>query len=199
MWSFTATSTSLLEGLRDRKDELHWGEFHRRYTPPLTAMIRRTGFHENDAADIAQECLIAFAESYHAGNYDPSRGKLRSFLVGIAKNKIRDHRRRLFKGMLLVGEQDALEAAGGPAKNDELESVWDQEWRSHLLRVCLDQVRLHFEPKSMQIFDRHTLAGEDAAALAEEFGVSRNHVFKIKSRVLEKMRELRQHLEETWE
>lgn len=199
VWNFTATTPSLLEGLRDREDDLHWTEFNRRYVPPLTATIRRMGFREDEAVDVAQETLMAFAESYRAGQYDPARGRLRSYLLGIARNRATDYRRRLRNHVLTPGGGQGLELAAMLPDEDAMKSLWEQEWHSHLLRICLELVRRDFEARTLQVFEQYALEGGDAKAIAEDFGVSVNEVHKIKSRVVARMRELRGQLERNWE
>ena len=71
----TATSTSLLVGLRDLRNEQVWQDFSNRYSPVLVNFGRRLGLSEQDAEDAAQETLISFSNGYRDGLYDPAKGR----------------------------------------------------------------------------------------------------------------------------
>jgi len=53
-------------------------------------LVSRLGSNRSAAEDLTQETLLAALE----GDYDPARGPMRSWLIGIALRKIVDHRRR---------------------------------------------------------------------------------------------------------
>lgn len=58
---------------------------------PLYAFIfSRVGHDRALAEDLTQETLLAALD----GGFDPSRGPLRAFLIGVALRKIVDHQRR---------------------------------------------------------------------------------------------------------
>jgi len=101
----TITSTTLLEGLRDAGNDGAWQRFFDRYQPMLVSFGKKLGLSEQDAQDAAQESMKAFAEAYRKERYDPTKGRLRSWLFGIAQNKIVDsHRRRM--DMVMADEAD---------------------------------------------------------------------------------------------
>ena len=90
----TRTTTALLEGLRDSENAILWEAFDRRYRPILVGFARNLGLDEVDAADVAQETLSRFVQEYREGRYDRSRGRLGAWLVGIARYRILDLRRK---------------------------------------------------------------------------------------------------------
>jgi len=196
--SITTTTISLLEGLHDRADDLHWTEFCRRYLPPLTAFIRRMGIRPHDAEEVAQETLVAFAEGYRAGRYDPAKGRLRTYLMGVAKNKIADVNRRRRKEAAALGGTGGMDCLLQALDERSAEQAWEEEWRDALLRACLEEVRKEVEPKTMRIFELYALEGRKPAEIAEELGVSRDLVYQVKTRVIYRMSELRRILDDCW-
>jgi hypothetical protein len=89
----SVTSDTLLLGLADPGNRTVWQQFVERYRPPILRFARRRGLTGDDAEDAAQQSLVAFAQAYQEGRYDREKGRLRSWLFGIARNQIRKTRR----------------------------------------------------------------------------------------------------------
>lgn len=196
----TTTSTSLLAGLRQPENDALWTEFVGRYRPLLLRLAMRLGISEHDAEDIAQITLMEFATAYAAGRYDQTKGRLRSWLFGIAKNQILNWRRR---SPAPAGEGLDAAAADAPCPAHAVdgcgwERFWDQEWRNELLRQCLREVRAEVEERTYEAFHRFAIAGRSADEVAAELGISRNAVYLAKRRILRRARELLPLMEEIW-
>ena len=88
------TSTSLLEALRDPDDSAAWTSFDARHRPLLHLYLRRWGLGDAPAEDAAQETLLHFLRSLREGRYDPAQGRLRAWLLGIARHRALDSLRR---------------------------------------------------------------------------------------------------------
>jgi len=91
----TLTSTFLLEGLKEPENRTIWRSFDERYRPLINSYARRAfGLRIDEAEDSAQLTLTAFADAYRQGKYDRSKGRLSSWLLGIATRQIRNQLRR---------------------------------------------------------------------------------------------------------
>lgn len=194
----TATSTSLLLALKDQDNDGVWTRFCERYQPLLLSFARKLGLSEHEAEDAAQDTLLAFAKSYESGAFDPERGKLRKWLLGIAAHKIRDIQRR--RGREFVPEDDGEKTGllNGLPDDRTMSEIWEAEWERGVLRSCLDEVRRHVEPSTLQAFELFVLQEWPAERVAGQLGISTNAVFKAKRRVLSRMREAYQYLQENW-
>src|SRR5262245_17537560 len=116
-------TTTLLDGLLRGDDARLWQEFAERYRPMLLAFGRRLGLGEVDAEDAAQETLLHFIRALRAGKYDRTRGRLRSWIVGIAKYRIADLQRRGIETP--VGS--CRSAADDESDERRLSQIWDAE------------------------------------------------------------------------
>ncbi|GMV96144.1 MAG: sigma-70 family RNA polymerase sigma factor [Phycisphaerae bacterium] len=194
----TATSTSLLLALKDQDNDGVWRVFCERYQPLLLAFARKLGLSEHEAEDAAQETLLAFAKSYEEGGFDPEKGRLRKWLLGIAAHKIRDIQRR--RGREFVPEEATDKTGLLRAVPDDhtMSEIWQAEWERGVLRACLEEVRRHVEPSTLQAFELFVLQEWPAERVAAHLGISPNAVFKAKRRVLSRMREAYQYLQENW-
>jgi RNA polymerase sigma-70 factor (ECF subfamily) len=83
--SSLATRPSLLARLKDWSQQTAWREFDHDYAPLLRNVARKAGLTDAEAAEVAQETLIAVAkkigEFKHAGN----RGSFRAWLYQQAR------------------------------------------------------------------------------------------------------------------
>ena len=179
-----ATSTSLLAGLREPRNDRVWSEFCGRYRPVLERFARRLGLRTHDAQDVAQETLVAFVVAYRQGKYHPDRGRLRSWLLGIAKNKVRDLQRRGGRELAIGGGQDTTSRISQLPDDRTLSHVWEEEWQRAVVGEVLKRVRREVEPTTMQAFELFALQGWPAAKVASHLGMTRNAVFLAKSHIL---------------
>lgn len=194
----TATSTSLIEGLRDPANRTAWHAYVERYRPLIVRYARRVGVNASEAEDVAQTALMEFTSALRGGRYDRERGRLRTWLFGIVANQVRRWRERVRPREVVGDETAAGQALGAAQAPDELAQAWDDEWRQAVLRQCLEAVGREVQPTTLAAFERFVLDGLDARAVAAELGLSPNAVFGAKRRVLERIRDLLPLMEEIW-
>jgi RNA polymerase sigma-70 factor (ECF subfamily) len=194
----SVTHTALLVGLRTSGNDEVWSEFYARYHPLLVAVGRRCGLNEQDAQDAAQDSLLAFAEAYQKGSYDRAKGRLRTWLFGIAINKIRDQQRRKGRQAAIVEPSDKTRILNAAPDDHSISELWESEWERRLLQVCMENVCRHMEPATVKAFELFVLKEWPADRVAAQLGCTRNAVFKAKRRVLSRMRETYQHLQANW-
>lgn len=190
------TTSTVLASLRDFNNHAAWERFVSRFREPIHRFAKSAGLGESDADDVAQETLVAFAESYRGGSYDPAKGRLSQWLFGIAYRKAMDERRRgarrpLGASSSQVGSLSQLAVADEAS----LMASWDEEWEQSLLRQCLEQVRREVEPVTYQAFELVVRENQDATQAAAALGVNVKVVYNAKHRVLRRIRELRAEYE----
>ena len=189
----TTTSTALLAGLFDPGNNAVWREFDRRYRPILTAFARRLGLTADDAAEAAQDTLARFVEEYRAGKYERSRGRLRAWLIGMAKTRIAQMKRIRQRRRERRGASVLIQLAD-PA---ELERIWEEERKLALLRQALLELRgqTRTSDKTLAAFEQYVLKRRPAKDVASDLGMTRQDVYMAKNRVAERLREITARLE----
>jgi RNA polymerase sigma-70 factor (ECF subfamily) len=113
-----------------------------RYTPPLQRYIQRWGFDRQEAEDLAQEVFLRLLEKEALARADKARGRFRSFLLGVAKNVLRDERDRR-RAKKRGGEARVVpisESWDGAAPEPE-DREFDVLWLEHLVRGALDEIK----------------------------------------------------------
>jgi RNA polymerase sigma factor (sigma-70 family) len=195
----TCTSTYLLEGLKDPGNATVWRQYVERYRPLLVRYGQRLGLGTEDAEDVAQRALLSFCQAYQAGKYDRDKGRLRNWLFGIARNEIRNWRRRHQQHELQVaGQPDQTDFFAQLGDEDRWEQVWEQEWRHAVMRQCLEEVRREVDPTTFEAFELFASRGWPAARVAKQLGLTANAVFIAKHRILRRIRELLPQMETVW-
>lgn len=194
----TATSTYLLDGLKSPDNHTIWRQYVDRYRPILVGYARRLGLGD-DAEDVAQQVLASFSTAYRRGKYDRDKGRLRDWLFGIARNELRNWRRRHSRREVQVGgDADQTDFFAQLRDEDYLEKTWELEWRQAVVRQCLEEVRLEVDAKTLEAFELFASQGLPARSVAERLGITSNAVFIAKHRVLKRIRELLPEMETVW-
>jgi RNA polymerase sigma-70 factor (ECF subfamily) len=193
----TATSTHLLDGLKDQGNQTVWAQYVDRYRPMIVGYCARLGVAAHDAEDIAQEALVAFARRYRAGDYDRTRGRLRAWLFGMVHTEIARWRRARGRRQEQPGASPTGTLSAVPDQ-DRLAALWEEEWRAAVVGQCTALARAEVGEKTFAAFELFACQGWPAKRVAEHLGTSESAVFVAKHRVLRRIRELHPRLDETW-
>ncbi len=188
------TTSMLLAALTDPSDEPTWREFDQRYRGVLTGFARRFGLDEEDAGEVAQETLAAFVDQYRSGRYERDRGRLRSWLFAITRDRVLRHLQKAAKCQDWRGES-AIEQL--PDEHDQSE-IWDQEWRRSVLAEGMRQLEqtAGLGERTLRAFEGLALEGRDGAELARELKMTENALYQAKFRAMQRLREILSRLDE---
>jgi RNA polymerase sigma-70 factor (ECF subfamily) len=186
------TTSSILHGLRDYANEHAWDRLFKRFRQPIVAFSRQMGLTEAQAEDAAQETLLAFGEAYKAGKYDRGKGRLSKWLFGIAYRQSLGSRRQQARQ-----EQGCSTTILTQLKDEDSATlVWEREWERDVLGRCMTAARREFESQTIMAFElvvRDELSPTEAA---ERMAVPIKVIYNAKHRVLQRIRALRQELED---
>jgi RNA polymerase sigma-70 factor (ECF subfamily) len=188
MIHLTKTTTALLDALMDSQDQQVWAELDNRYRPIIRGLARKLGLTYTDAEDVVQEVLSRFVKHYRAGEYDRGRGRLRAWIIQIARHCIADVHRS--KSMNQANGGDS--AIAGLSSDDEFAQLWDEEYRAFILESALSELRAgtRIDERTIRAFEKIGLCGEPVATVAAELGMSADSVYAAKSRCLKELREI---------
>jgi RNA polymerase sigma-70 factor (ECF subfamily) len=186
--NLVTTTTDLLAGLHECGNRAVWDEFDRRYRPILVGFLRRMGLNENDAADVAQDTLTCFVQAYRQHKYDRDQGRLRSWLIGMARCRLADWHRVKGRRRELGGESAT---ANMPADEDG-DAAWEAEERRFILEQAIADLRqtTRFNERTIAAFERVVLSQEPIETVSAELGLTPQDIYNAKNRVVERLREL---------
>lgn len=183
----SVTTTSLLDGLLDPRNDEVWRGFDARYRPIIIAVARHLGLGNEDAEDVAQQTLLDVVRGHREGKYVRGKGRLRWWILGIARHRIADiHRRRIRR----------LDQLGDSELNDipddaRLEEVWDAEQERAILEAAMTELRAcsRTESQTLRAFEMVARCGMKAELVAAECGMPVAEVYRVKHRLTKRLRE----------
>lgn len=182
----------MLDALHDPAEVAVWEEFDARYRPVLIGFARNLGLDDADAADVAQDTMTRFLEQYRNGRYERERGRLGAWLVGIARYRVLDVRRKHAKRPLR-GESAMIDL------DDEkgLTEIWEDERRKAILRQAMDRLRdgSRTDEKTILAFEMLFVHAMTPQAVADELGMSVQGVYVAKSRIAERLQKIISQIE----
>jgi len=192
----TVTTTTILDRLASEGDEEIWRAFDERFRPILYTFALRLGLSSADAADTAQESLVRFLMAYREGRYRRERGRLSSWLIGIARLCAAEHRRLAARGAVVGGTSKL----GDIPAATELDAAWSESCRQQILRQALERLRrgTRMDERTITAFER-LLAGRSANEVADELAMSTNDVYLAKHRCLRALRAVVEELRTAYE
>lgn len=179
------TNTAILNGLHEAGDDRAWGLVVGRYRPLLLRFAMRMGLTRTDAEDAAQMVLLELVRSLRSGAYDRSRGRLRQWLFGIARNQVANCKRRR-PPEHTPGRDTRTTAFFDRLPGEEAPGARD----TALIDRCLETVRAEVSAQTMDAFHLFAVLGMPAREVAHQLKMTENAVFGAKRRVLERVREL---------
>ena len=119
----------------------------RDYWPPLYAFARRSGLTQPDAEDLTQSFFAELIERNKLAAAEPSRGRLRTFLLTAFRHHIadaakRERTQRRGGGSALLSLDGAEEGARAlePIEHETPETLYYRRWAMLLLERALDQL-----------------------------------------------------------
>jgi RNA polymerase sigma factor (sigma-70 family) len=177
----------LLQRVRDRTDAGAWAEFVDVYQPVLRAFLRRQGVIAADIQDVMQDIFARLIPALARFEFDPSRGRFRTWLWRITSNAAANwSRKRASRARAEAAwcRHQPTDLAGSCAL-DEREQVRHLQ----VLDQVLAEVRGTTSPATWACFEGRVLRDRPAAELATELGVSPNSVYVNACRVRAQVRE----------
>jgi RNA polymerase sigma-70 factor (ECF subfamily) len=190
------TTSTLLGRLGDFENRGAWDHFAARFRLPLIAFARSLGMNDADAEDVTQESLVAFAEAYRKGQYEPSKGRLSKWLFGIAYRQALNFRRANARREARVAVAGASSFWNDVPDEQTATGMWDEAWETSLLEQCLEQVQHEVEPQTFRAFELTVREQRSPAQAAKELGVPVKLVYNAKHRLLKRIRELREEFDD---
>ena len=186
-----ATRTTLLERLKDWRDNPSWQEFFDTYWKLIYGFAIRSGLNEAEAQDVVQETMLSVAKHIPAFKYDRTIGSFKNWLLNMTRWRISDQVRRR-KHLVNESDEDLptetktgrINKVPDPSSLD-LDALWEAEWEKNAIDAALTKVKRQLDPGKYQIFDLLVNKEWPPQKVADTFGMSINQVYLAKHRVTE--------------
>jgi RNA polymerase sigma-70 factor (ECF subfamily) len=195
------TRTTLLERLKDWRNESSWQVFFDTYWKLIYGVAIKGGLTETEAEDVVQETMISVAKHIPTFKYNRKIGSFKGWLLNMTRWRITDQFRKRQPALvhpLPFGDADtdvqSTSQVADPASLD-WNALWDAEWEKNLLEAAIVRVKRRLDPEKFQIFDFYVNKEWPPDKVAKAFGISVDQVYLAKHRVLEIIKEEVQRLQ----
>ena len=191
MANFPDTPVSLLVRLAsDRtgiRDEAGWTRLFELYAPAIKAFAEERG-GEGESEDVVQEIFMRLAEVLREGRVKVGgdAGKFRRYLATLVRNELVSRwRRRVSRGEGLRVSLDDPGAGIEATGDSDAATIVDVKWRLARRKAAEEWVltKTALSAQSKAVYRAYVLDERPIGEVAAEFGIPRNSVSQIKTRV----------------
>jgi RNA polymerase sigma-70 factor (ECF subfamily) len=191
------TRPSLLLRLRNFRDQASWDEFVALYAPLILRFLCRIGVRRDRAVEMVNDVLVIVVCKIRTFEYDPAKGKFRGWLATIARNRAykswRDGSRQ---PMTPGGTTHAAVIRDTPGKDDAVDELIETEWQKRRLELAIAKVRAEVTARAWEIFEALVIQELPPAVVAARLGMNPGTVYTAKCRVLHRLREIVEEIDE---
>ena len=163
------------------EDEAGWVRFFDLYQPVIRHFAQAAGA-KTDSEDVAQDVLVKLVEVCRKGSYTPEKGRFRAYLATITRREVINRWQRA-----------QARAEGRCVSIDDVElsvppdaaAMLDAKWRLAQHAAAVEHVltRTALAQKSKDVYRAYVLEERPICEVAKAFGIPRNSVSQIKTRV----------------
>lgn len=192
----TRTTTRLLDALHERDNEPAWAQIDSRYRPVIAGLSRRLGLTEADSDEVAQRTLAEFVRAYRDNKYDRTKGRLSSWILGIAHRTalkvLRESRR--------AGPTDPA-TLGEMPDEPTLRSIWADERDRAILSRAMDMLRdeSSIDDRTLLAFELVAIRAVPAREAAAQCSMTIDQVYVARTRVTKRLRLIVEQLTHAFE
>lgn len=188
MSAFPDTPVSLLARFAHQvtgECESAWTRFFEMYRAPIMKFAEYAGA-KGETEDVSQEVFLKLVEVLRQGRYVPERGKFRSYLATLIHNEVINRwQKEMVRG---AGQKVAIDDDDSPvevAVPSETAAIIDAKWRLALRESAIEHVltKTALSQQSKEVYRAYVIEGRPIEEVSATFGLSRNSVSQIKTRV----------------
>lgn len=163
------------------EDEAGWVRFFDLYQPVIRHFAQAAGA-KADSEDVAQEVLVKLVDVFRNGTYTPEKGRFRAYLATITRREVINRWQKA--QARAAGRHVSLDDAE-IAVPPEAAAMLDAKWRLAQHAAAVEHVltRTALAQKSKDVYRAYVLEERPIGEVAKAFGVSRNVVSQVKTRV----------------
>lgn len=192
MANFPDTPVSLLVRLAsDRtgiQDEAGWTRLFELYAPAIKAFAAERGGNEDECEDVVQEIFMRLVEVLREGRVKVGgdAGKFRRYLATLVRNELVSRwRRRTARGEVVRVSFDDPDAGMEVSVDSDAATIVDIKWRLARRKAAVEWVltKTALSAQSKAVYRAYVLEERTIGEVAAAFGIPRNSVSQIKTRV----------------
>lgn len=183
------TRSSVLKAVADTSNEKAWKRLFDLYAGFVFSIARSKGLSVTDSDDIVQNVFVDLARNLPQFNYDRSKGRFRSYLIGLVNWRVTD-KLRAGKRDVDFKSQYGEDMKGAVAEDDG--SFLEDEWRAAAMEEALRRIKDEVNPDHFAAFVASTIEGQDTETVMNLYSITRDNLYQIRKRLTLKLKEATQ-------
>ena len=191
MATFPDTPGSLLVRLSSEKtgicDEAGWTRLFELYAPAIKMFAEERGIAD-ESEDVVQDIFMRLVEILRERRVSVGgdAGKFRRYLATLVRNELVSRwRKRKVRGDGVNLSLDDPSSGVEATVDSDAAAIVDAKWRLARRKAAVDWAlaKTALSAQSKAVYRAYVIEGRDIADVAASFGISRNSVSQIKTRV----------------
>jgi RNA polymerase sigma-70 factor (ECF subfamily) len=182
----------LLLRIRNADDAGAWQEFLSIYSPIVRDYCLQRRLQISDVDDIVQEVMTTISMAIRQFDYDPTKGRFRSWLGTVAANRIRNHlekqsNRRSQSIDSIAGYDGDSGVLPQPQLCADPDSAWVELFSERIYAAACQRIRPEVSELQWSCFEATWVRNENAADVAHALQLPVHQIYVNKSRVLKRL------------
>lgn len=192
------TRRTLLQRTQNPDDEKAWDDFVKYYKDFIHVVLYQMSFRPGDIDDVTQEILLKIWRYLSRFDGDKHQIKFRTWLSRLIRNealnyiKMNQRYERRQETARNVCETEQM------ISQSELDEIVQVEWKKHITRCALDNIRELFTGVAIQAFEL-SLGGKTSKEIGVALDINPDSVRTLKNRVKLRLVKEIEHLREELE
>ena len=183
------TRSSVLKAVADTSNEKAWKRLFDLYAGFVFSIARSKGLTVTDSDDIVQNVFVDLARNLPQFNYDRTKGRFRSYLIGLVNWRVTD-KLRAGKRDVDFKSQYGEDMKGAVAEDDG--SFLENEWRAAAMEEALRRIKDEVNSDHFAAFVASTIEGQDTETVMNLYSITRDNLYQIRKRLTLKLKEATQ-------
>lgn len=183
------TRSSVLKAVADTSNEKAWKRLFDLYAGFVFSIARSKGLTVTDSDDIVQNVFVDLARNLPQFNYDRTKGRFRSYLIGLVNWRVAD-KLRAGKRDVDFKSQYGEDMKGAVAEDDGI--FLENEWRAAAMEEALRRIKDEVNPDHFAAFVASTIEGQDTETVMNLYSITRDNLYQIRKRLTLKLKEATQ-------
>ena len=182
------THSSVLMAVADTGNAAAWARFFDLYAGFVFAIARSKGLSAEDADDVVQTVFGDLARKMPTFEYDRTKGKFRSYLLGLVNWRIIDKLKAgLREADFRVAYGDEMKAGTSVEMAADLA---EREWQAAALDEALRRLQKEARPDHFAAFVESAVEGLDTETVMRLHGLTRDNLYQIRARFTARLKPL---------
>lgn len=176
------TRATLLQRAKDPDDQKAWNDFVRYYQDFIHVILHQMSFRPGDIDDVTQEILLKIWRYLSTFDGEKYQVKFRTWLSKLIRNQAINY---INKNRRYEMRQEKARAASDKEwiiSQPELDKIVQIEWKKHITRTALNNIRELFTGVAIQAFEL-SLAGKTSKEIGAALNINPESVRTLKNRV----------------